>query len=193
MEKKSPSEISRILARVGQGDDAAAGILVPIVYQELRALAGSLFRGGRADHTLQPTALVHEAYVKLAGSAEAAWKNRAHFMAIAARAMRQILADHARRKKAAKRGGDSRKRVTLSGLDTPGADRQVDLVALNEALKKLAELSPRQSRIVELCFLGGLDQEEAAQILEVTSRTLRNDWRVAQAFLRAELSGESLQ
>jgi len=187
MEKKSSKEITEILARVEEGDDLAMAALLPEVYSEMRALAGSYFRNERAEHTLQPTALVHEAFVRLAGSAGASWESRAHFFAIAAQVMRRILTDHARTKKASKRGG-GQERITLSGLLTPpNLTMQLDLLALDEALTKLSELFPRQGRIVEMRFLGGLNEKEVAHVLGVTTRTVQREWRMARAFLRLEL------
>jgi len=192
MQSGSPEDITNILARVGRGDEEAVAVLLPMVYAELRALAGSYFKRQTPGHTLQPTALVHEAYVKLARPTTGAWESRAHFFDVAAKAMRHVLADHARRKKAAKRGGDGLHRVTLSELKTPAtAEAQFDLIALDEAMSKLAELSSRQARIVELRFLAGLDESEVAHVLGVTRRTVQRDWRMAKAFLRRELCGES--
>ena len=189
----SSGEITEVLTRVGRGEKSAAAALLPLVYDELRALAGSYFRRQRPEHTLQPTALVHEAFVKLAGHTNAGWQSRAHFFAVAAKAMRQILADHARRKKAAKRSGGRQNRVTLSGLLTPTTDEsQVDLIALDEAMANLAKLSSRQGRIVEMRFLAGLCEDEVAHVLGVTPRTVQRDWRMAKAFLRCELDGDSL-
>jgi RNA polymerase sigma factor (TIGR02999 family) len=193
MTERSAEGITEVLARVRSGDEAAAATLLPVVYDELRALAGSFFERQSPGHTLQPTALVHEAFLKLARPSAGAWKTRAHFFAVAAKAMRQILADHARRKKAAKRGGDQQHRVTLSGLETPAnTEQEIDLIALDEALSKLSELSPRQSQIVEMRFLAGLDESAVAHVLNVTPRTVQREWRLAKAFLRCELSGNSV-
>jgi RNA polymerase sigma factor (TIGR02999 family) len=188
----SPEDVTQILTRAARGEETATARLPPLVYENLRALAGSYLQRERTDHTLQPTALVHEAYVKLLGGEEADWNNRAHFFAVAASAMRQILTDHARQKKAAKRGGGEH-RISLSGLKTPASvESQIDLIALDEALTKLAGLSPRQNRIVEMRFLAGLDENEVAQILGVTTRTVQREWRLARAFLRSELTGHTL-
>lgn len=192
MEKESSEEITRILLRVEKGDPSAAEVLLPLVYDELRALAGSYFKLETPDHTLQPTALVHEAFMKLTGSSRGGWKDRAHFFAIASQAMRLVLIDHARHKKAQKRGG-VHQRITLSGLETPPAgETQIDLIALDEAMTRLAERSPRQCRIVEMRFLAGLEASEAAYVLGVAPRTVQREWRAARAFLRCELSGNSL-
>ncbi len=184
----STGEITQILSRINDGDGAAVDRLWPLVYDELRALAGSCFRNQPAGHTLQPTALVHEAYVRLAGRADIQWEGRAHFMAVAARAMRQILMNHARDKAAAKRGGHHQ-RITLDEAVTPVADRtrELDLISLDEALTTLGELSDRQGRVVELRFFGGLTIAEAAHVLGVGTTTVEDDWHLAKAWLAREL------
>lgn len=185
-------EITRILARVKKDDDSAAAALLPMVYDELHALAVRYFLRETPAHTLQPTALVHEAFMKLAGATELHWKDRAHFFAIAARAMRRVLTDHARRQKAAKRGGEGQ-RLTLSGLMTPPSGvAEIDLIAIEEAMARLTEQSPRQARIVELRFLAGLTEKETAHVLQSSLRTVQREWRAARAFLRCELSGDCL-
>ena len=189
MEADSPLELARILDRIDGGDPHAADEILPKLYRELRALAGGFFKGERPEHTLQPTALVHEVFLKLVGSENPSWKNRAHFMALAALAMRRILASHARRRRAAKRDPGVN-RVTLSGLATPTRDEQLDLIALDDVLGKLAERFPRQCRIVEMRFLGGMSVEEVAQVLGVTERTVYVDSRLAKAFLRSELEDD---
>lgn len=179
-------EVTRLLARFGSGDAAAQEALLSIIYDELRGVAARRLQGDGKDHTLQPTALVHEAFLKLAGGAQD-WKSRGHFFAVAATAMRQILRDHARAKNAAKRSGKL-VAVTLDGLPETDGAAAVDLVALDGALEKLAELDPRQARVVELRFFGGLDAEEVADQLGVSSRTVFQDWRHARAWLYRELS-----
>jgi RNA polymerase sigma-70 factor (ECF subfamily) len=192
MATQGSARITGVLARVRRGEAAAAATLLPMVYDELRALARSYFKGRHLKHTLQPTALVHEAFLKLVQPAADEWEGRAHFFAVAAKAMRQILADHARRQKAAKRGA-GRHRVTLSGLLTPPTiEQQIDLIALDEVLTKLAELSPQQSQIVEMRFLAGLSEHEVGQVLGLTRAVVQREWRAARAFLRCELSGNSL-
>lgn len=183
-------EITRLLGELQQGDAEAAERLLSLLYGELRALAASFMARGQPGHTLQPTALVHEAYLRLAGS-DLPWQGRAHFMAVAARAMRQILINHARDKAAAKRGGDYR-RITLDEAVSPpvGATREIDLIALDLALSRLAELSERQARIVELRFFGGLTIAEAAHVLGVGTTTVEDDWRLAKAWLARELRGD---
>lgn len=158
-----------------------------IVYAELRALAGSYARGQRLGHTLQPTALVHEAFVKLVDPPPGGWNDRAHFFAVAATAMRQVLADHARARKAQKRGGDW-ERVTLDGTALGEERSELDLVALDEALDELRESSPRKHHVVELRFFGGLTAEETARALDLSLTTVESDWRAARAWLQARLA-----
>jgi RNA polymerase sigma factor (TIGR02999 family) len=181
-----PHHATALLVRVNEGDVAAANELLPLVYEQLRALAGSYFRGQPADHSLQPTALVHEAYLKLVNAPSSNWQGRVHFCAVAATAMRQILHDRARRRRTAKRGGDAR-RVPLEQMETPTGGEKIDLVALDEALERLGQLAPRQARIVELRFFGGLTIAQAADVLAVSPATVENDWRVARAWLNREL------
>jgi RNA polymerase sigma factor (TIGR02999 family) len=183
----SPHDATQLLARINAGDLSAADALAPLVYEQLRAIAGSYFRGQPADHTLQPTALVHEAYLKLVRAPESDWEGRVHFCAVAATAMRQILQDRARRRSTAKRGGDGHREPLTNQMATPTGGTPIDIVALNDALERLAVLSPRQARIVELRFFGGLTIEEAADVLEVSHTTIENEWRVARAWLSREL------
>jgi RNA polymerase sigma factor (TIGR02999 family) len=180
-----------LLADLRAGDADALEQLMPVVYAELRQLAASYLRRERPEHTLQPTALVHEMYVRLAGHVGqhgAAWEDASHFFGIAARVMRQVLVDYARAGGAAKRGA-GRLRVTLSGLShmAPGPD--IDLLALEAALTRLAALDAGQARLVELRFFAGLTLEEAADVLGRSVRTLKRDWRSARAWLQRELSG----
>jgi RNA polymerase sigma factor (TIGR02999 family) len=162
--------------------------LLDEVYAELRGLAGSLMRGRPPGQTLQPTALVHEAYMRLARrSPDAApWESRAHFFAVAAKAMRQVLANHARDRNAQKRGGGW-SRVTLSEATQESETAEVDLIALHDALTELAELDPRKAELVELRFFGGLTMPEIAQVLDVSQPTLERDWRVARAWIGTRL------
>ena len=180
-------EVTRILQAAGDGDTAAARRLFPLVYDELRALAGSLFQNQGPNHTLQPTALVHDAYMRMVGQPEGAWKDRAHFLAVAAQAMRQILIDHARRKKAEKRGSGW-DRVTLDEAVALDGERTLDVLALDEAMTRLSGLDERKARVVELRFFGGLTNEEVASVLDVSRATVADDWTVARAWLRGELS-----
>jgi len=193
MNQQPSHEITLLLDRIRQGDVEATERLLPIVYERLRAMAGALFRGQSPSHTLQPTALVHEAYLKLVdgpGGEKAAWESRAHFMAVASLAMRQILADHARARRARKRGGDLH-RVTLDEPSAQGRTSEVDLLDLDDALAELARLNERHARIVEWRFFGGLTTQEIANLLGVSRTTVDNDWRVARAWLSARLGGES--
>ncbi|TWT44885.1 RNA polymerase sigma factor [Phycisphaerae bacterium RAS1] len=180
-------EATAVLAAIRGGDPAAAEKLLPLVYDELRALAGGFFRRQRSDHTLQPTALVHEAFVRMIDATSAAWNDRAHFFAIAATAMRQILTDHARRKKAAKRGGDWDK-VAVETISAPSDGENIDVVALDEALTRLGQLDARKHRVVELRFFGGLTVDEIADVLGMSKTTIESEWRAARAWLSAELS-----
>jgi RNA polymerase sigma factor (TIGR02999 family) len=179
-------EVTRLLAAMRDGDATALDRLFPLVYDELRRAARSQLARERPGHTLQPTALVHEAFFKLAGRGAAAVENRGHFVAVAARAMRQVLVDHARRRAAAKRGaGEEPVRITndQAGMEFP-AD---ELVALDDALNRLDALNPRLRSVVELRFFGGFSEEEIARQLGVTPRTVQRDWTKARAFLYREL------
>lgn len=182
----SPHEITLLLADVRTGDEAASARLMEIVYAELRALAGSYAKGQRLGHTLQPTALVHEAFVKLVEGSGQEWSDRAHFFAVAATAMRQILTDHARAQRAQKRGGEWQK-VTLDEGAFAGGQRDLDLVALDDVLHELAEYDARKHRVVELRFFGGLTAEETARVLGVSLTTVESDWRAARAWLQLRL------
>ncbi len=180
-------DITAVLERVRVGDKSAVGELMPLVYDELRALAGHIFEQQSPGQTLQPTAVVNEAYLKLVRGSDGDWETRAHFFAVAAKAMRQILIDHARRKKTQKRGGHF-DRITLSGVPTPAREEGVDLVAVEAALEKLSALDARQADIVELRFFAGLDVKEAAHVLGVSTRTVEREWFAAKAWLRRELA-----
>jgi RNA polymerase sigma factor (TIGR02999 family) len=161
--------------------------MFPVVYDELRRLASLALRRERADHTLQPTALVHEAFLRLAGTPDAPWQNRAHFVAMAARVMRRVLVDHARGRNARKRGSGE-VRISLDDVDVPAATSGVDLIALDEVLGRLAELDARQARIVELRFFGGLTVEETAVLIDASDRTVKREWQMARAWLKRELA-----
>jgi RNA polymerase sigma factor (TIGR02999 family) len=178
-----------LLARARGGDEAAAEALFQRFYADLRRIAGAMFRSQRAGHTLEPTALVHEAFLKMAGAgSRAAWRDRAHALAVGARAMRQVLSNHARDRAAGKRGGgEERRRMTLSGLGE-GEGRAVDAAALHEALDRLAALDDRQGRIAEMRLLGGLTVEEVAALLGVSTRTVEVDWSMAKRLLQGWLS-----
>jgi len=168
------------------GDKAALDDLLPLVYAELRRIARHYLNNERSDHTLQSTALVHEAYVRLTKQQLPEWQNRAHFFAVAAQLMRQILVDHARSHRASKRGGDAYK-LALDEAEEKAQPVDVDIVALDDALKSLAELDSQQSRVVELKFFGGLSTEETAEVLGVSPSTVKRDWVTARAWLYREL------
>ncbi|HRX86955.1 MAG TPA: sigma-70 family RNA polymerase sigma factor [Phycisphaerae bacterium] len=184
----SAPDATQLLARVSAGDADAANALLPLVYAELRARAGAYFRGQPANHTLQPTALVHEAYLKLVNAPNADWHNRAHFCAVAATAMRQILINHAKRRSAAQRARGGRAAM-VTNVETPSHSNAVDLLALDDVLKKLADLDERQARLVELRFFGGLNNEEVAGVLGVSTSTIEKEWRRVRAWLIDELRG----
>ncbi len=186
-EKHPHHEITLLLDQISQGDRAAADCLFPMVYSELRALAGSFFQNQNADHTLQPTALVHDAYIRMVDQTNPEWKDRAHFFAVAAKAMRHILTDHVRRQKALKRGGDGR-RVTLMDDVAITSNRSIDLLALDEAMTRLAQLDERKCRVIELRFFGGLTNDSVADVLGVSRATVADDWTVARAWLKSELT-----
>ncbi|MDQ3348008.1 MAG: ECF-type sigma factor [Acidobacteriota bacterium] len=164
--------------------------LLPIVYQELRRLAAAYLRRERQGYTLQPTALVHEAYLRLLKDKPGRWQNRAHFCAIAAHSMRQILIERARARDARKRGGE-RQRVTLDEALVGGGERSIDLIALDQALERLEALDPEQARLVELRFFGGLTIEETAEAMNISPATVKRHWTVACAWLARELEGNS--
>jgi RNA polymerase sigma factor (TIGR02999 family) len=184
-----PLELTETLLRARLGDHAALEELVPTVYDEMRRLAASYLRAERPGHTLQATALAHEAYLKLVDQSRVDWQGRAHFLGIAAQAMRRILADHARRRRAAKRGGDPmRVALELVDLENPG-NGGVAVDDLDAALEDLARLDPRQARVVELRFFGGLSIEETAEVTGVSPATVKRDWVLARAWLHRELKG----
>ncbi|USN98776.1 MAG: sigma-70 family RNA polymerase sigma factor [Phycisphaeraceae bacterium] len=180
-----PAEISRLLETAATNPGAVER-LVPAVYAQLRALAASYLGADRAPNTLQPTALVHEAFVRLLGAQELAFESRAHFFAIAANAMRFVLADHARQKRAQKRGGGWA-RITLSGIGSSDGDADFDAADVDEALEELARLNERQARVVEMRFFGGLTVEQIAAVLGVSKRTIDAEWHFARAWLRGRL------
>jgi RNA polymerase sigma-70 factor (ECF subfamily) len=173
----------------GAGGAEASRQLFELVYEELRRLAGALMRRERSAHTLQPTALVHEAFLRLVGATQIDWQDRAHFMGISARAMRQVLVDHARRHAAAKRGGGLA-HVTLTGVEVAAPGDAVEVLELHEALERFAALDGRAARVVELRVFGGLSVQETAQVLEVSPRTVDGDWAVARMWLTRELGSE---
>ncbi len=186
MQETAQQQVTQVLNQVVDGHPSAAGQLLPMVYDELRRLARSQLRRQPTGHTLQATALVHEAYLRLVGPTASRWESRAHFFAVSATAMRQVLSNHARRKKAAKRGS-TWNRVCLSEIIDPAGEPDVDLMALDHALEKLATLDERQSRLVELRFFGGMTTKEIALVLGVSTSTIEKEWAMARAWLSAEL------
>jgi RNA polymerase sigma factor (TIGR02999 family) len=189
MQQKSmrqTGEITPSLNRTGEGNGRAIDELLPLVYEELRALAACHLRGERPNHTLSPTALVHEAYLRLAGAPGTRWVSRAHFFAIAATVIRRVLLKHGRKRRCAKRGGGWR-RVDLREDDLAFEVDGVDLVALDEALARLGRIAPQKLRVVELRFFAGLGVDETAEVLSVSPRTVARDWRFARAWLRFAL------
>jgi len=189
MTPSEPNEITQLLVASRDGDAQALNRLLPLVYDELRRLAGHYLRRERSDHTLQPTALVHEAYLRLIDQ-NVSWQNRAHFFGVAAQMMRRILVDYARGRLAAKRGSGGVK-VALDDAMNLSDERAAECVALDEALERLAEFDPQKSKIVELRFFGGLSIEEAAEVLGIGTATVTRQWKMAKAWLYQQVSQES--
>ena len=188
----SPGDITGLLAEIHRGNRRAESELIPLIYDELCHLAGYYMRRERPDHTLQATALVHEAYLKLSKQREVTWQNRAHFFAIAGSLMRRILVDHARAHSRSKRGGTQHK---ISLVDVPlfPPEQSEELMALDRALTQLTEEHPRQSQIVELRFFGGLTVDEIAEVLKISPKTVKRDWSVARAWLYREIRKEKAE
>ena len=182
-----PNEVTQLLLAWSDGDEAALETLTPLVYGELHRLAKRRLGRERAGHTLQTTALVNEAYLRLIDAKEVRWQNRAHFFAVSAQIMRRILVDFARERGRMKRGGGAQQVSLDEGL-LVSPERGVDLLVLDEALERLARLNARQSRVVELRYFGGLNEEEIAEVLKVSLRTVQSDWRLARTWLYRELS-----
>ena len=181
-------QITQLLKDWSEGNQAALDELMPLVYEELRRQASQYLRKERQGHTLQTTALIHEAYLRLAGQNEIEWQNRNHFFAIASTAMRRILVDHARTRHREKRGGNAEDIPLDDALMIGVSQKSVDLVALDEALVRLERLDPRQAKVVELRFFSGLTNEETAKVLAVSNATVRNDWAMAKAWLHGQLA-----
>lgn len=188
MPVEMPADVTEMLLAWKRGEPGALDRLLPAVQNELHRVARGYMRRERSDHTLQATALVNEAYLRLVDQTRVTWKNRAHFIGVAARLMRRILVDHARQR-AAKRRGAADLRVTLTENIAAPEERNLDLVALDEALERLEALEPRQARVVELRFFGGLTSGETAEALDVSPVTIKRDWVAARAFLFRELKG----
>jgi RNA polymerase sigma factor (TIGR02999 family) len=183
----APGEVTRLLHDLKRGQKEAEERLIPLVYAELRRIAGAYLRRESPAHSLQPTALVNEAYLRLNDIKEIDWQSRSHFFAVAATIMRRILVDHARAHRARKRG-DGWDAVSLNEAILPSPEKAPEILALDEALKRLAKLDARQAKIVELRFFAGMNEEESGEALGVSSRTVKRDWQVAKAWLFKELS-----
>ena len=190
MVDKAPdnADITQLLIAWSEGRREALDDLMPIVYADLRRVAAGYMRHEAAGHALQPTALVHETYVRLVDQKQVKWRNRAHFFGVAAGMMRRILVDQARRRRAEKRGGGW-ERVTLAGVEAAAdSHKEIDVLALDEALERLAEFDPQQERIVELRYFGGLTIEETAEVVGISAATVVREWTIAKAWLRADLT-----
>ncbi len=187
MEVRIPQEVTRLLLAWSNGEQEALEKLIPLVYRELRRLAHHYMERERPGHTLQSTALVHEAYQRLVDLREVHWQNRAHFFAVSAQLMRRILVDFARSRRYLKRGGEWRQ-VSLDEARAVSPDRRADIVALDDALGALAGVDPRKSRVVEMRFFGGLSVKETAEVLKVSQETVLRDWRLAKVWLLRQLS-----
>ncbi|HLP83442.1 MAG TPA: ECF-type sigma factor [Phycisphaerales bacterium] len=186
-------EVTMLLEKLSAGDRSAGGQLMPLLYDELRAIAGSLFKSERAEHTLQPTALVHEAFLRLAGGGGQAGRNRAQFMAVAAKVMRQLLVDHARAQRALKRGAGqpmARNLVALEQTPSPDSLREADVLDLDEAIAELSKQYPRAADVVELRFFGGLTSVEIAKWLGISDATAERDWMLARGWLARRLGSQ---
>jgi RNA polymerase sigma-70 factor, ECF subfamily len=190
MNTPSPNEITERLIAWGAGDRAALDHLLPVIYQELRRMAGNYLRQESPGHTLQPTALVHEAWLRLIDQTRVNWQNRAQFFGVAAQMMRRILVDHAKTKRREKRGGDAVK-LPLDDVINLSSERAADLLALDDALDELRRIDERKSRVVELRYFGGFGVEETAQILGVSPETVMRDWKVARAWLYQQIRREA--
>lgn len=189
MTAASPQQITQLLVDWGNGDETALERLMPLVYEELCRLAHHYMRGERPGHTLQTTALVNEAYLRLTDYRRVRWQERTQFFALAAQLMRRILIEYARSRDRQKRGGGA-VRVMLAEAEVLSPERSLELLALDEALTQLAKIDKRKARVVELRFFGGLDNKEIATVLEISPNTVTRDWRMAEAWLRRELTNE---
>jgi RNA polymerase sigma factor (TIGR02999 family) len=187
---ESPGDVTALLAQVKRGDQEALGKLMPLVYNELRRLANHYMRGERPEHTLQPTAVVHEAYIRLVGLERLDWQNRAQFMGVAAQFMRRILINYARDRMAGKRSGGAREDFDIEKV--AAAENPVEILAVDTAVTRLGELNPEQSRVVEMRYFGGMSIEETAEALAISPTTVKRHWALAKAWLHAELSGRGL-
>jgi len=186
---QTPQNVTQLLIGWGKGDKEALDLLLPLVYDELRRQAARYLRRERVGHTLQTTALIHEAYIRLVDQKRVQWQNRAHFFGIAAQLMRRILVDHARAKKRAKRGG-SDVRVTLAESTLAVKSPDLDVLALDQALDRLAQVDEQQARVVELRFFSGLSVEETAEVLQISTATVKREWSMAKAWLHREITND---
>src|SRR5215469_18142358 len=184
-------ELTKLLVRFREGDRHAEAQLIPLVYTELRRLASRYLNRERGDHTLQPTALVHEAFLRLANENQPDWQGRAHFFGVAAKLMRQILVDHARRHQSLKRGGDCHRSLMTEELPAYTPQKSAELLALDEVLQRLANEDERQCRVVEMKFFAGLNIDEIAAVLDISPRTVKREWTMARAWLHQEITRES--
>jgi RNA polymerase sigma factor (TIGR02999 family) len=181
-------DVTRLLGQLRAGNQDVAGQIVPLIYDELRRIAGAQMRRERPGHTLQATAVVNEAYMRMVGEQQLQWQNRAHFFAIAAITMRRVLLDYARQHHAGRRGGEGARKVDIDAELLVGQDRLEDVVAVDEVLTRLTALDPEQGRIVELRFFAGLNVEETAEVMGISPSTVKREWRLAKAWLDRELS-----
>jgi RNA polymerase sigma factor (TIGR02999 family) len=188
MTQESSHEITQMLIELTDGNTEVVDVILPHIYGELRRLASSYLRRERSDHTLQPTALVHEAYIKLIDQKRVKWQNRAHFFGIAAQVMRRILMDHARKHNAEKRGGEFEKLPLEEEILIVSHDKSAELIALDDALEALAQLDEQKAKIVELRYFGGLSIEETAEVMGVSVPTINRQWRMAKAWLYDQIS-----
>jgi RNA polymerase sigma-70 factor (ECF subfamily) len=185
---KAAGEITQLLGQLRVGREDVADQLVPLIYDELRKIARGQMARERPGHTLQATAVAHEAYLRLVGDQPVEWQSRTHFFAIAAHTVRRVLLDHARKRHAGKRGGDGARKVELDAELLIGDNRLEDVIALDEVLERLSQMDPEQGRMVELRFFGGLSVEETAEVMGISARTVKREWRLAKAWLGRELT-----
>jgi RNA polymerase sigma factor (TIGR02999 family) len=190
--RSDPDEITKMLRAWSEGDRAAADQFMPVIYDELRRQAHRFLNRERANHTLQTTALVHEAYLRLTEQRDVSWQNRAQFFGLAAQMMRRILVNYAVNRKRDKRGGSAEKLQLDETIQIQAADKSIDLIELDEALNRLAKLDERQARVIELRYFGGLTIEETAEVMGISPPTVKREWNMARTWLRSELIGTSL-
>lgn len=188
MAHNQSNDVTELLIKLTDGNESVLDELLPLIYGELRILANKYLRRERSDHTLQPTALVHEAYLKLIDQKQVRWQNRAHFFGVAAQIMRRLLVDHARKHTADKRGGEFDKMQLEESIVVVQGEKSIELLALDEALENLAKLDPQKSKIVELRYFGGLSVEETAEVMNVSPITIKRQWRMAKAWLYGQVA-----